>query len=129
MIFLNRFPSTPAGTFGELLDGDAHLCYTAERPADDPAHPCIPAGWYQVEDYQSPTKGDVWLVMGVKGRSMIEIHPGNFPLTESLGCILPGQHIDTIDGVKCVTRSKATMAALKSHLGDSWELTVRNATT
>ena len=48
---------------------------TLERPPLDNQNgiSCIPVGTYQAEIYQSPTKGSVYLLQNVPGRTMIEL--------------------------------------------------------
>lgn len=125
MIYLDRFKSNEKGTFGELSDdtGEIQHVYTIERPKTGD-HPCIPAGVYDVEQYTSPKHGDVWQVMNVPGRSNIEIHAGNFAIKDSLGCILVGDSLGTIDGVPAVLNSVKTLQYLKSILPDSFQITI-----
>jgi uncharacterized protein DUF5675 len=123
MPILNRFQTDDNGTFGKLYSETGNfLCYTVER-ATDGDHPCIPADTYQVEPYFSPTKGDVWQVMNVPGRSNIEIHPANLA-SQLLGCIAPGLHMGDIGGVPAVLNSQQAFAMLKSTLPSSWTLTI-----
>ena len=75
---------------GELfLNGD-HECFTLENKAD-----AIPAGIYKITLYNSPRLGRVVpLLNDVPGRSMIEMHWGNFPSNYE-GCIGLGEQRDT----------------------------------
>ena len=127
MIKLTRTSTSEAGTFGDLTADGEHMCYTVERPYDG-EHPCIPAGSYTVTPYNSPTKGDVWLLKDVPGRSMIEIHAANWP-SQLLGCIAVGRTIELIDGIMGVTASKPTLTMLKATLPDDFELTITEAFT
>lgn len=123
MITLDRFKTGEYGTFGTLLDEfDAVLCQTLERPYTGD-HPCIPAGVYTVEPYQSPKHGNVWQIMNVHGRTNIEIHPANFS-SQLLGCIAVGDCIGSISGIPAVLNSQKTFSLLKSKLPDSFQLTI-----
>ena len=124
MIYLKRETSSPLGTFGTLYNDATPLCKTCERPANDIDHPCIPAGVYSVQDYDSPTKGDVWMVMDVPGRRAIEIHPGNFAIKDSLGCILVGDSFGTLFGLPAVLNSRSTFAMLKTTLPESFTMVI-----
>ena len=64
---------------------------TLERPPLDNQNgiSCIPVGTYQAEIYQSPTKGSVYLLQNVPGRTMIEIHAANW-VDQLAGCISLG---------------------------------------
>jgi hypothetical protein len=80
-----------ACTTGILSINGTFQCFTLERPEDDPEHPPIPTGRYEVTRYQSPHFGkDVLLLHDVPGRDSIEIHTGN-TAKDSHGCILVGQ--------------------------------------
>ena len=123
MITLERFKTDENGTFGTLLDEFGNvLCQTIERPYTGD-HPCIPHGEYQVEPYQSPTKGAVWQIMKVPGRTNIEIHPANLS-SQLLGCIAPGMTIGNINGVPAVLNSKQAFSMLKSKLPGSFQIKI-----
>src|SRR5690348_12148726 len=88
-----RVDYTDHGIFGHLTcDSNLFNCLTLERHDID-----IPAGTYGITLYNSPEHGIVPLVNGVKGRSMIEIHEGNWE-SNSKGCILVGKDRMTIEG-------------------------------
>ena len=75
---------------GELFIGGAHFCFTLENKAD-----AIPSGTYEVTLYDSPRLHKVVpLLENVPGRSMIEMHWGNFPANYE-GCIGVGETRDT----------------------------------
>lgn len=122
---LTRGPSTDEGTFGRLT-GPGLSLRTAELPwrENEPNGSCIPPGVYAADVFQSSTKGRVYLLSGVPGRSMIEIHAANFAgdvtmgwESELLGCIAPGlgvARIQNADGKLqlAVINSRAALARL-----------------
>ena len=62
---------------------------------------CIPEGIYHVKPFKSPSKGKVFLVENVPGRTMIEIHTGNYVAgkkVDLLGCIAPASYVKDING-------------------------------
>lgn len=96
MIVLKRgaWPATPDSTPGDLYVDGAWECFTLERLPTDSEHPCIPAGLYPVEPFESPHFGRTVLrLSNVPGREAIEIHAGNTP-ADTQGCILVGQNRD-----------------------------------
>lgn len=124
MYYINRFRSDENGTFGTLMNDVGHqYCYTAEPPATAD-YPDIPEGKYEVQPYNSPAHGEVWQII-VPGRSYIEIHPGNSPLKDSLGCVLVGNALGNVNGLPAVMNSRDTFAKLKTELPQSFTLTIR----
>jgi len=88
---------------------------------------CIPEGIYPVEKIISPTKGRCFLLKNVPGRTMVEIHIGNFATGEKVdtkGCILPGMRFVDInlDGNLDVQDSTKAMEKLLKLLPDKFEL-------
>ena len=92
-------------TFGTMtMASGLVIGVTLERPADDPDHPCIPAGIYTVNqamhhpdtpgEYKCPELDTSHLV---PVRTNIQIHILN-TASESEGCIGPGLNIGA-DGV------------------------------
>lgn len=128
MMYINRFKSDPLGTFGAWMDEDGHqLCFTVERPYTGD-HPCIAPGVYSFNQYDSPSKGDVWLrdeTQTDDGRTMIEIHPGN-TIKDLKGCIAVGDKLGTVNGLPAVMNSRITFIKLKKELPNSFELTIRD---
>ena len=107
------------GTHGTLEFPSGTVIYTAERPWLDNkrGESCIPEGVYDLAMRHSPvvsrsTRGRYkkgWEVMNVPNRSYIMFHPGNWPLKDSDGCILPGAS-KAFDGVQPVVwRSQDAM--------------------
>ncbi|MCH8556910.1 MAG: DUF5675 family protein [Balneolia bacterium] len=88
---------------------------------------CIPAGRYQAMRHQSPRFGNCILLFGVKGRSEILIHYGNF-FHDTLGCILVGRDFLDMDGDGHldVTFSRATINRLYDLCTPSLEVIIRD---
>jgi hypothetical protein len=86
---------------------------------------CIPAGTYEVEKYDSPNKGLVFLVKNVPGRDSIEIHSGNYK-RDTLGCILVGSGFEDInnDGNLDIIESRKTLDRLLGILNDNFKLII-----
>jgi hypothetical protein len=109
---LNRFPSTPFGTWGVAMGpGGFPVCVTAERPWLDnrPNVSCIPKGLYKVKlqtHYGKTRHYPAYEVLDVPGRKDIELHIGAFPLEHSEGCILLGTGFRIIDGKNAVYESE-----------------------
>lgn len=126
IVNLDRIKHTANETFGMLTADviDTHI-FTIERPWLDNQNgiSCIPIGTYECEQFDSPSKGDVWLLKGTGKRSMIEIHSANFA-HELRGCIAPGDSMGSIKGVAAVLNSKPTMERLKEILPDKFTLII-----
>lgn len=77
-------------TIGSLyVDGD-YYCDTLEPPISRESHPAVPAGTYEVRMFPSQKFRALRpILIGVKGRSEILIHEGNY-VRQTLGCILVG---------------------------------------
>ncbi len=102
-------------------------CSTLELPWKDNKTnvSCIPEGSYWLEKYNSPSKGEVFLFSNVKGRTMVEIHKGNFN-RDILGCVLVGQGFSDIDrdGYLDVHTSKRTMEKLLEIMPDKFTVKI-----
>ena len=112
------------GTHGHLEDYlGAVISYTIERPWLDNKNgiSCIPLGSYQVSKFVSPSKGDVFLLHDVPGRSMIEIHVANLA-SELEGCIAVGLDF-TEQGVG---RSRLALDKLYERLPDNFQLDIKS---
>lgn len=125
IIILNRLRTSDDGTFGEILRHGLRKVVTCELPWNDNIHrvSCIPKGTYNVTRFNSPSKGDVFLLHDVPNRSMIEIHPANVP-TELLGCIAPGLEFGEINGKPAVLSSKLAFKMLWDTLPESFQIEV-----
>lgn len=106
-ITLIRLDVTDHGIFGKL-NTEGFQCVTLERHDID-----IPVGTYLISMYQSPEHGLIPLLNNVPGRSMIEMHEGNWEFN-SKGCILVGKARADIDGdgYDDITASKDTLKQL-----------------
>ena len=125
---LQRDAFQPDHTYGKLYSPNGEfLCDTLERPWLDNQYgvSCIPEGSYPVAPYDSPSKGDVWLLGNTQPRSMIEIHPSNF-VRQLEGCIAVGIR-GKIGADYAVLNSKDTFATLKETLPDSFILKIINS--
>lgn len=125
-IHLTRICASDKGTFGALSDDNGlPICLTCELPWGDnePDKSCIPAGQYQVMPFQSPTKGQVWELVGVPGRAAILIHAGNDE-NDSEGCILVGNQFGVIYGLPGVFNSQKTLNLLRAEWPASFNLII-----
>jgi hypothetical protein len=105
-------------TLGVLYDPDSQaICCTLELPwLDNHAQTsCIPKGSYKVTRYNSPSKGEVFLLHDVPERSMVEIHAGN-TVDDIKGCIAVGATYGRIKGKRAVVDSRKTMMMLREEL-------------
>lgn len=124
---LSRQPSAADGTLGELADSTgAHLCFTCELPWRDntPDLSCIPPGVYDCIPHNSTDHPNTWELQDVPGRSAILIHSGNTE-KDSLGCIVVGSELGTLDGLPAVLNSKVTLKMLQATLPGNFTLEVR----
>lgn len=124
MVYIDRIKEDENGTFGEMTADSVDLkdIYTVERPPTG-EHPCIPVGTYDVEKFNSPKHGDIWMLQDVPGRTAIEFHPAN-NINDLLGCIGVGNSLGEVDGLPAVLNSQSTFKMLKSVLPDSFQLTI-----
>ena len=78
----------PEGTNGELK---LVVCNTIELPwlQNQRNVSCIPEGRYELKQRTTANRGQHLLVLNVKGRDGILIHPANDAKKELLGCIAP----------------------------------------
>lgn len=93
-VTLRRLTLSPDhSTHGIILRQNKPYCSTLERPwlNNENGISCIPAGLYKVTKFNSPSKGEVFLLHDVPGRSMIEMHVANH-VSELKGCIAVGQY-------------------------------------
>jgi hypothetical protein len=99
---------------GRLECGTFH-CFTLELPDKDNARniSCIPEGTYKAFKRNSPKNGAVIELIGVKNRTNIQIHVGNYT-SQIEGCILVGKSITYMnkDSIPDVTDSRNTLIKL-----------------
>ena len=100
-LVLQRYGSTPMGTFGELIIGAVRL-YTVEQPWNNntPFHSCIPVGEYRLVPHSTTKYPFAWCMvnhdLGVSHqkepgmqRYACLIHKANYA-SQLQGCIAPG---------------------------------------
>lgn len=113
---LCREQSTDLGIRGRLFYNQVYLCDTVEPPFR-PKYGAIPAGDYPVVMcWSAKFQRYLPVLVGVPGRSGIEFHPGNNPLVDSRGCILPGY---AVEGKCQVIHSKIFTGILCSNLAQA----------
>lgn len=121
---LYRTDTSDEGTAGILVFGDDWI-YTLELPWRDnrPNHSHIPPGRYAMQMRDSPKYGPVYEVMGVRGRTHILLHHGNFAgdrtlghRTHSAGCILVGTRRGRLGGQLAVLGSRIARRKLETAL-------------
>lgn len=128
-ITLNRTESGPNGTFGTLTVG-SETFHTAERPwvNNRPRVSCIPKGKFPCTKHgwngEAVKFRQVWEINEVPGRDAILIHAGNLPLSDSVGCLLPGTARGSIDGMPAVIGSRAAIERLREILPQKFWLKV-----
>lgn len=99
LIHLIRFKTSDQGTRGMLFLPSGEHFATLELPwrENQQSISCIPQGTYQAEMIDTSSRGRVYWLKEVPGRSEILIHSGNWAgdvskgfYSDSEGCILPG---------------------------------------
>ena len=127
MLLIERFGSTPHGTFGTLKFNDFQ-CYTVEKPWEfnKQSISCIPEGTYTANRYLSPTdgRGVVWMLNNVPDRSFIQIHRGN-TMHDVIGCVAVGTDLGFIDNLWAVANSRVAFDRLMGETKDLDEITVK----
>lgn len=120
-------------TKGTLLvfDGDVKLLELKSLELPDNGNQkntsCIPEGVYDVEKYDSPTKGECFHVLNVPGRDSILIHKGNYATgvkVDTKGCILVGQYFNDLnkDNFTDIAESTKAMQKLLLTLPDKFKI-------
>lgn len=114
-VLLERFAYHPEATLGKLTIEDEEF-YTAERPfrGNKKNVSCIPSGKYTCSRYTSKRFGETFIVDDVPNRTYILFHVGNFPETDSQGCILIGEKI--MEGRPAISMSKKAMQRFRDTL-------------
>ena len=102
----------PEGTNGELK---LVVCNTIELPwLQNQRHiSCIPEGRYELVKQFAPKYGLHLLVLDVKGRDGILIHPANDARRDLRGCIAP---VTTLTGAGKGSDSRVANEKLKVHV-------------
>ena len=107
--------------FGTLLiagpRGLIPQCLTLENPwvENQPNVSAIPAGSYQCELIDSPSKGKVYTVRNVPGRTNILIHGGNTEV-DTHGCILLGSGFGVLGGVPAIMASQLALSGFMAKM-------------
>lgn len=124
---LQRQPSTPDGTFGQLFRNGQQICVTGELPwlNNEPDKSCIPLGLYLCIPHDSIAHPQTWEFTNVPGRSEVLLHNGNSPLKDSLGCVLVGNTYGVVDGMKAVMNSVLTLDKLREELPDTFYINIK----
>ncbi len=101
------------GCFSELLKEDGtRLCYTVERTFENLAV-IIPNGTFRcLKSWFVRGAYSTFEITGVKGHDRLLFHTGNREL-DSIGCILVGNTIGTLNGHKAVLYSCAAFKKFK----------------
>lgn len=100
----------PEGTNGELK---LMVCNTIELPwlRNQRNISCIPEGRYELKKRVTKKRGQHLLVLNVKGRDGILIHPANNALKELRGCVAP---VTTLTGPGKGSQSRLANEKLKA---------------
>ena len=100
----------PEGTNGEVK---LVVCNTIELPWLQNEHniSCIPEGRYELRKRVTQKRGQHLLVVNVKGRELILIHPANDAKKELRGCIAP---VTTLIGPGKGSQSRLANEKLKA---------------
>ena len=124
---LVRNPSTPYGTFGQLIGFDFDY-HSLEKPyvdgdgngLSDPMKSCIDPAPGQTASYscewkESPKYGWCYEVTGVPGRSHILLHQANWQ-EQLLGCIALGKGRGVLNGKPAITQSRDAIKEFHNHM-------------
>lgn len=116
------------GTFGALKLNKELFCWTLEpRDEENAANiSSIPAQQYDCGRYSSLRYPGTFQVLNVPGRSRILFHPGNTD-DDTAGCILLGETLGKLQGVRAVLNSCRTFRRFMAMLEefDEFTLTIR----
>jgi hypothetical protein len=90
---------------------------------------CIPAGQYIITPEEHPTKGKVFRLSHVDGRSGILVHRGNSP-ADTEGCLILGMRFADLDadGIFEVSQSAHAMEILWQLVPEEADLFIFDAT-
>jgi len=137
---LRRHANTIDGMFGTLWADNAKLFDTIECPWRNNRSniSCIPTGTYVCTYSYSPTfKRALYLIVGVKGRSGIRIHPGNVAgmrdkglKSDFQGCIGLGMRRGIVFGQPAILSSAIAVRKLRDITHDQdFKLTIEGEFT
>ena len=125
---LTRYETSPNGTFGKVRTDNGFECYSAERDWHEGKKDisCIGAGEFKCQVVESPHFGKVYAVLEVPGRSDILLHPGNWPMRQSHGCILLGRAVGLVLGTEGLMSSRDALDGFMAHLdNEPFTLTIK----
>lgn len=107
----------PDGTNGELK---LMVCNTIELPwlQNKRNISCIPEGRYELKMRETKKRGQHLLVLNVKGRDGILIHPANDAKKELQGCIAP---VTSLNGPGKGSQSRLANEKLKALVLEAFE--------
>ena len=77
----------------------------------------------QLQLYNSPTHGQVWVATNVPGRSEVEVHAANWA-HQLLGCLGVGDSFGTLSGLPAVLNSQHTLTKLRTTLPATFSLAI-----
>jgi hypothetical protein len=108
---------SPEGTNGELK---LMVCNTIELPwlQNKRNISCIPEGRYELKMRETKKRGQHLLVVNVKGRDGILIHPANDAKKDLQGCIAP---VTTLNGPGKGSQSRLANEKLKALVLEAFE--------
>lgn len=118
-VILARDSTGDEGTFGTLRLEDSHWA-SGELPWRDnqPDISCVPPGTYVAKWQLSPRHGWCYHLLGVPGRSGVEIHPANWMGDASKGyrcdlrgCVALGIAAGRLEGQNALLESRDAVAA------------------
>jgi len=84
---------------------------------------CIPPGTYIVIPHNSSTHPNTWEISNVPNRTAILIHDGNTE-NDTLGCVIVGDRLGTVDDLPAVLDSRLTLAALRREIPQTFTLVI-----
>ena len=126
---LERFAYHPEATLSKLtISGQEFWCAERAWRGNKKNISCIPTGTYSCKGYSSNKFGETFIVEDVPNRTYILFHAGNFPETDSEGCILVGESL--MAGKPAISSSRKAMGRLRDTLKDTneFELTIKDTT-
>jgi Family of unknown function (DUF5675) len=116
---IKRNQHLPNATLGTLTISDVktNTIYTLENPErKTDKDNRIPAGTYNCKPYSGTKYKDVYIVENVPNRSAILLHWGNTE-KDTLGCILLGNKMGSLEGEPAILGSKICYARFRSLIG------------
>lgn len=124
---LTRKKTGDSGTFGMLVTDNGQTFISGELPWRDNARglSCIPLGEYVCIWTFSPAHSrQLYQLQGVKDRSEVQIHPGNYcgdttkgMRSDVMGCIILGMTLGRLEGQDAVITSKGAVRDFEDAMG------------